>query len=34
MPNLGAIDISPLIVILIIIFVQSVILPNIAKVFI
>lgn len=31
LPNLGGIDISPIIVILIIIFIQSVILPNIAK---
>lgn len=31
MPNLGAIDISPVIVILLIVFIQSVILPNIAK---
>ncbi|KAB2882903.1 MAG: YggT family protein [Pseudorhodoplanes sp.] len=31
LPNLGGIDISPVIVILIIIFIQSVILPNIAK---
>jgi YggT family protein len=31
MPNLGGIDISPIIVILIIVFIQSVILPNIAK---
>ncbi len=34
LPNLGGIDISPVIVILIIIFIQSVILPNIAKAFI
>ena len=32
MPNLGGIDISPIIVILIIIFIQSVIIPNLAKV--
>ena len=32
LPNLGGIDISPVIVILIIFFIQSVILPNIAKV--
>ena len=32
LPNLGGIDISPVIVILIIIFIQSVIIPNIAKV--
>jgi len=31
LPNLGGIDISPLIVILIIIFIQSVLFPNIAK---
>lgn len=31
LPNLGGIDISPVIVILIIIFIQSVIIPNIAK---
>lgn len=31
LPNLGGIDISPIIVILIIIFIQSVVLPNIAK---
>jgi YggT family protein len=31
LPNLGGIDISPIILILIIIFIQSVILPNIAK---
>jgi YggT family protein len=31
LPNLGGIDISPVIVILIIIFIQNVILPNIAK---
>jgi YggT family protein len=34
LPNLGGIDISPVILILIIIFIQSVILPNIAKAFI
>ena len=34
MPDLGGIDISPVIVILIIIFIQSVIIPNIAKAFI
>jgi YggT family protein len=33
LPNLGGIDISPVIVILIIIFIQSVIIPNIAKLF-
>ena len=31
LPSLGGIDISPVIVILIIFFIQSVILPNIAK---
>jgi YggT family protein len=31
MPNLGGIDISPIIVVLIIIFIQMVILPNIAR---
>src|SRR5262249_14060716 len=34
MPDLGGIDISPLVLILICFFVQSVILPNIAKMFI
>jgi YggT family protein len=34
LPNLGGIDISPVIVILIIVFIQSVILPNIARAFI
>lgn len=34
MPNLGAIDISPVVLILIIIFIQSVILPNLARAFI
>ena len=34
LPNLGGIDISPVILILIIIFIQSVILPNIARAFI
>ena len=34
LPNLGGIDISPVIVILIIVFVQSVILTNLAKAFI
>jgi len=33
LPNLGGVDISPVIVILIIIFIQSVILPNIARLF-
>ena len=31
LPNMGGIDISPIILILIIVFIQSVILPNIAK---
>jgi YggT family protein len=31
LPNLGGIDISPIIVILIIFFIQSVIIPNVAK---
>jgi len=31
LPNLGGIDISPIIVILVIIFIQSVVIPNIAK---
>ena len=34
MPNLGGIDISPVIVILIIVFIQSVVLSNLAKAFI
>jgi YggT family protein len=34
LPNLGGIDVSPVILILIIIFIQSVIIPNIAKAFI
>jgi YggT family protein len=34
MPDLGGIDISPLVLILILFFIQSVILPNIAKLFI
>jgi YggT family protein len=34
LPDIGGIDISPVIVILIIIFIQSVVLPNIAKAFI
>jgi YggT family protein len=34
LPNLGGIDISPVIVILIIVFIQSVILPNLARVLI
>ena len=31
LPNMGGIDISPIIVILIIIFIQSVLIPNLAK---
>ncbi|HZP76852.1 MAG TPA: YggT family protein [Pseudolabrys sp.] len=31
LPNLGGIDVSPIIVILIIFFIQSVILPNLAR---
>ena len=31
LPNFGGIDISPIIVILIIIFIQSVIIPNLAR---
>jgi YggT family protein len=34
LPNMGGIDISPVILFLIILFIQSVILPNIAKLFI
>jgi YggT family protein len=34
MPNLGGIDISPVVVILVIVFIQSVILTNLAKAFI
>ena len=33
LPNLGGIDISPVIVILIIIFIQAVVLPNLLKLF-
>jgi YggT family protein len=33
LPNLGGIDISPIVVILIIIFIQEVILPNLARAF-
>jgi YggT family protein len=33
LPNLGGIDISPVIVILVIVFIQSVILTNLAKAF-
>jgi YggT family protein len=34
MPNLGAIDISPLVLLLVCFFIQSVVLPNVAKLFI
>jgi YggT family protein len=34
LPNLGGIDVSPVIVIIIILFIQSVLIPNIAKLFI
>ncbi len=34
LPNMGGIDISPIILFLIILFIQSVVLPNIAKLFI
>jgi YggT family protein len=34
LPNLGGIDISPVIVILIIIFIQNVVITNIAKLFV
>jgi YggT family protein len=34
LPNLGGIDVSPVIVILIIVFIQSVILPNLARAFV
>lgn len=34
LPNLGGLDVSPVILILIIVFIQSVIIPNIAKLFI
>ncbi len=33
LPNMGGIDISPVIVILIIFFIQSVVIPNIARIF-
>src|SRR5882757_133017 len=33
LPNLGGIDVSPIVVILIIIFIQEVILPNLARAF-
>ena len=33
LPNMGGIDLSPVVVILIIVFIQSVILPNIARAF-
>jgi uncharacterized protein YggU (UPF0235/DUF167 family)/uncharacterized protein YggT (Ycf19 family) len=34
LPNLGGIDVSPVILILLILFIQAVIIPNIAKLFI
>lgn len=34
LPNLGGLDVSPVVVILIIFFVQSVVLPNLARAFI
>jgi len=34
LPNMGGIDISPIILFLIILFIQAVILPNIAKLFV
>jgi YggT family protein len=34
LPNLGGIDVSPVILILLILFIQNVIIPNIAKLFI
>jgi YggT family protein len=34
MPNLGAVDISPLVLLLCCFFIQSVVLPNIAKLFV
>jgi YggT family protein len=34
LPNLGGIDVSPVILILLIIFIQAVIIPNIAKFFV
>ena len=34
LPNMGAIDISPIVLILIILFIQSVIIPNLARAFI
>jgi YggT family protein len=34
MPDLGGIDISPLVLILILFFIQSVVLPNVAKLFV
>src|ERR1700694_3621547 len=33
LPNLGGIDVSPVILILLILFIQAVIMPNIAKLF-
>lgn len=34
LPNMGTIDVSPIVLILIILFIQSVILPNLARAFI
>jgi YggT family protein len=34
LPNMGTVDISPIVLILIIFFIQSVVLPNIARLFI
>ena len=34
LPNMGGIDISPVVVILIIVFIQTVILPNLARLFV
>ena len=34
LPNMGTVDVSPIVLILIIVFIQSVILPNLARAFI
>jgi YggT family protein len=34
LPNMGTVDVSPIVLILIILFIQSVILPNLARAFI
>jgi YggT family protein len=34
LPNMGTVDVSPIVLILIILFIQSVILPNLARIFI